>query len=72
MARTLLPFWTANVNTIYPALENHPEIAADMNHALPPEDPGGRFGYGQWPWWGIAKGVLEGVMKDIEDLKRLS
>jgi multiple sugar transport system substrate-binding protein len=45
---------TANVNTIYlPALKNSPEIAEGMNHALPPQGPAGRFGYGQLPWWGI-------------------
>ena len=45
---------TANVNTIYlPAIKNAPEVAEGMNHALPPEGPGGRFGYGQLPWWGI-------------------
>ncbi|MBX3012224.1 MAG: hypothetical protein KF832_11990 [Caldilineaceae bacterium] len=45
---------TANVNTIYlPALTNNPDIANGMNHALPPQGPGGRFGYGQLPWWGI-------------------
>jgi multiple sugar transport system substrate-binding protein len=45
---------TANVNTIYlPALTKNPDIAAGMNHALPPKGPGGRFGYGQLPWWGI-------------------
>lgn len=45
---------TPNVNTIYlPAIANNPEIAEGMNHALPPQGPGGRFGYGQLPWWGI-------------------
>lgn len=45
---------TSNVNTIYlPALKNNPDVAAGMNHALPPQGPGGRFGYGQLPWWGI-------------------
>lgn len=45
---------TANVNTIYlPALETNPELAEAMNHALPPQGPAGRFGYGQLPWWGI-------------------
>ncbi len=45
---------TANVNTIYlPALKNNPDVAAGMNHALPPQGPSGRFGYGQLPWWGI-------------------
>ncbi len=45
---------TANVNTIYlPAQKNNPELAAAMNHALPPQGPAGRFGYGQLPWWGI-------------------
>lgn len=45
---------TMNVNTIYlPALEKNPDVAAGMNHALPPKGPGGQFGYGQLPWWGI-------------------
>ena len=45
---------TANVNTIYlPALQKNPDVAKGMNHALPPKGPGGRFGYGQLPWWGI-------------------
>lgn len=45
---------TLNVNTIYlPATQNNPEVAEGMNHALPPQGPGGRFGYGQLPWWGI-------------------
>lgn len=45
---------TANVNTIYlPALTNDPALAEGMNHALPPQGPGGRFGYGQLPWWGV-------------------
>jgi multiple sugar transport system substrate-binding protein len=45
---------TPNVNTIYlPATRNNPDIAAAMNHALPPSGPGGRFGYGQLPWWGL-------------------
>ncbi len=45
---------TANVNTIYlPALANNPEVAEGMNHALPPEGPGGRFGVGTLPWWGM-------------------
>ena len=45
---------TANVNTIYlPAKANNPAIAEGMNHALPPQGPGGRFGYGQLPWWGL-------------------
>lgn len=45
---------TANVNTIYlPATKNNPDVAEGMNHALPPKGPGGRFGYGQLPWWGI-------------------
>ena len=47
---------TANVNTIYlPALKNNPELAENMNHALPPKGSAGRFGYGQLPWWGILK-----------------
>ncbi|MBI3958538.1 MAG: extracellular solute-binding protein [Chloroflexi bacterium] len=45
---------TPNVNTIYlPAKKNNPELAANMNHALPPQGPAGRFGYGSLPWWGI-------------------
>lgn len=45
---------TLNVNTIYlPATRNNPEVAEGMNHALPPAGPGGRFGYGQLPWWGL-------------------
>ena len=45
---------TANVNTIYlPALSTNPELAEAMNHALPPAGPGGQYGYGQLPWWGI-------------------
>lgn len=47
---------TLNVNTIYlPAQTNNPELAGNMNHALPPEGSVGRFGYGQLPWWGILK-----------------
>jgi multiple sugar transport system substrate-binding protein len=47
---------TLNVNTIYlPAKENNPEIAEAMNHGLPPEGPGGRFGVGTLPWWGLLK-----------------
>lgn len=60
---------TANVNTIYlPAKEKNPEIAAGMNHALPPKGPGGRFGYGQLPWWGIlnhTKGADFDAAKDL-------
>lgn len=45
---------TANVNTIYlPAKANNPEVAEGMNHALPPEGPGGRFSAGTLPWWGL-------------------
>jgi len=45
---------TLNVNTIYlPALTNAPEIAEAMNHALPPEGPGGRHTAGTLPWWGL-------------------
>jgi multiple sugar transport system substrate-binding protein len=37
---------TYNVNTIYlPALENNPELAEAMDHALPPEGPGGVHNY---------------------------
>jgi multiple sugar transport system substrate-binding protein len=47
---------TLNVNTIYlPALQNNPEIAEAMNHGLPPEGPGGRYGVGTLPWWGVLK-----------------
>ena len=47
---------TPNVNTIYlPAKANNPEIAEAMNHALPPEGPGGRFSAGTLPWWGLLK-----------------
>lgn len=45
---------TANVNTIYlPAKKNVPEVAAGMDHALPPQGPAGRFGACTLPWWGI-------------------
>ncbi len=55
---------TPNVNTIYlPAKANNPEVAEGMNHALPPEGPGGRFGYGQLPWWGLLKHT-EGANRD--------
>lgn len=37
---------TYNVNTIYlPALENNPPLAEAMDHALPPEGPGGVHNY---------------------------
>ena len=55
---------TANVNTIYlPAQKNNPELAANMNHALPPQGTAGRFGYGQLPWWGVLKHT-EGAVLD--------
>ena len=58
-----------NVNTIYlPALKNNPDIAAAMNHALPPKGPAGRFGYGQLPFWGIfnhTKGADLDAAKDL-------
>jgi ABC-type glycerol-3-phosphate transport system substrate-binding protein len=47
---------TPNVNTIYlPAKANNPDIAEAMNHALPPEGPGGRYSAGTLPWWGLLK-----------------
>ena len=37
---------TYNVNTIYlPARDSNPELAAVMNHALPPSGPGGAYNY---------------------------
>lgn len=37
---------TYNVNTIYlPALENNPELAEAMDHALPPDGPAGMHNY---------------------------
>ena len=45
---------TANVNTIYlPAKKNFPTIAENMNHAIPPKGPAGRFGACTIPWWAI-------------------
>jgi multiple sugar transport system substrate-binding protein len=45
---------TMNVNTIYlPAINDNPELAAAMNHALPPQGPGGRFSYQGFPFFGI-------------------
>jgi multiple sugar transport system substrate-binding protein len=62
---------TANVNTIYlPALENNPEVAEGMNHALPPQGPGGRFGYGQLPWWGILNHTQGADLDAARDLMR--
>ncbi|MBC8162307.1 MAG: extracellular solute-binding protein [Roseiflexaceae bacterium] len=62
---------TANVNTIYlPALEKNPEVAAGMNHALPPQGPGGRFGYGQLPWWGILNHTQGADLDAAKDLMR--
>jgi multiple sugar transport system substrate-binding protein len=62
---------TANVNTIYlPAITNAPEIAEGMNHALPPQGPGGRFGYGQLPWWGILNHTEGADLQAASDLIR--
>jgi multiple sugar transport system substrate-binding protein len=62
---------TANVNTIYlPALKNNPEVANGMNHALPPKGPGGRFGYGQLPWWGILNHTQGADLDAAKDLMR--
>lgn len=58
-----------NVNTIYlPATKNNPEIAAAMNHALPPKGPAGRFGYGQLPFWGIFKHTSGANLDAAKDL----
>lgn len=62
---------TLNVNTIYlPAKEKNPEVAEGMNHALPPEGPGGRFGYGQLPWWGILNHTEGADLDAAKDLMR--
>lgn len=62
---------TPNVNTIYlPAKEKNPDIAAGMNHALPPKGPGGRFGYGQLPWWGILNHTKGADLDAAKDLMR--
>ncbi len=62
---------TANVNTIYlPALKNNPDVAAGMNHALPPQGPAGRFGYGQLPWWGILNHTEGADLDAAKDLMR--
>jgi multiple sugar transport system substrate-binding protein len=62
---------TANVNTIYlPAKKNNPEVAEGMNHALPPKGPGGRFGYGQLPWWGILNHTQGADLDAAKDLMR--
>jgi multiple sugar transport system substrate-binding protein len=62
---------TANVNTIYlPALAKNPDIAAGMNHALPPKGPAGRFGYGQLPWWGILNHTQGADFDAAKDLMR--
>ena len=62
---------TANVNTIYlPALKNNPDVAAGMNHALPPKGPAGRFGYGQLPWWGILNHTEGADLDAAKDLMR--
>lgn len=45
---------TYNVNTIYlPAQKSAPDVAKNMNHAGPPEGPGGRYGY-----TGVAEMIL--------------
>ena len=62
---------TPNVNTIYlPALKNNPAVAAGMNHSLPPKGPGGRFGYGQLPWWGILNHTQGADLDASKDLMR--
>ncbi len=62
---------TANVNTIYlPALKKNPEVAAGMNHSLPPKGPAGRFGYGQLPWWGILNHTQGADLDAAKDLMR--
>ena len=62
---------TANVNTIYlPALQKNPDVAKGMNHALPPKGPGGRFGYGQLPWWGILNHTEGADLDAAKDLMR--
>jgi multiple sugar transport system substrate-binding protein len=62
---------TANVNTIYlPAKKNNPTVAEGMNHALPPKGPGGRFGYGQLPWWGILNHTQGADLDAAKDLMR--
>lgn len=62
---------TMNVNTIYlPAKEKNPDVAEGMNHALPPSGPGGRFGYGQLPWWGILNHTQGADLDAAMDLMR--
>lgn len=62
---------TSNVNTIYlPAIKNNPDVAEGMNHALPPQGPGGRFGYGQLPWWGILNHTEGADLDAAVDLMR--
>lgn len=62
---------TMNVNTIYlPAKKKNPEVAEGMNHALPPKGPGGRFGYGQLPWWGILNSTQGADLDAAKDLMR--
>jgi multiple sugar transport system substrate-binding protein len=62
---------TLNVNTIYlPALKKNPEVAAGMNHALPPKGPAGRFGYGQLPWWGILNHTQGADLDAAKDFMR--
>ena len=62
---------TANVNTIYlPAKAKNPDIAAGMNHALPPKGTAGRFGYGQLPWWGILNHTQGADLDAAKDLMK--
>ncbi len=62
---------TSNVNTIYlPALKNNPDVAAGMNHALPPQGSAGRFGYGQLPWWGILNHTQGADLEAARELMR--
>ena len=60
---------TPNVNTIYlPALKTAPDIAKNMNHAVPPQGPGGRFTGVQLNWWGVlnlTKGIDLDASKDL-------
>lgn len=71
---------TLNVNTIYlPAKANNPDIAEAMNHSLPPEGPGGRFGVGTLPWWGLLKhtqgadlAASQKFMRDFFQIESLS
>jgi multiple sugar transport system substrate-binding protein len=62
---------TPNVNTIYlPAKKDNPDLANNMNHALPPKGPAGRFGYGQLPWWGILNHTQGADLDAAKDLMR--